>query len=196
MGLRHPILAPRNCNTRRLPKHQSHMRDNSHSYVWHYLLRCVTWFIWVNTNIYVRQKTSIRVTWLIDACDMIHMSEYKHKEYTNVTTKQQSHMCDRSHSYVWHDLLICVTWFIWVNTNIRRILMWRPKNTVICATEDIHTCDITYWYVWKFKWMNTNIRSILMWRPNNTVICATEVIHTCDMTYWRVWHDSYEWIQT
>jgi len=33
------------------------------------------------------------------------------------------HMCDMTHSYVWHDAFICVTWLI-------------------------HMCDMTHSYVW------------------------------------------------
>ena len=46
------------------------------------------------------------------------------------------HMCDMTHSYVWHDSFICVSWLIHV---------WH--DSFICVTWLIHMCDMTHWRI-------------------------------------------------
>jgi len=71
------------------------------------------------------------VTWLIHMCDMTH-SYVWHDSFICVTWL--IHMCDKTHSYVWHDSFICVTWLI-------------------------HMCDMTHSYVWhdSVRSSNTNL---------------------------------------
>jgi len=75
----------------------------------------------------------ICVTWLIHMCDMTH-SYVWHVIHDNV-------IHDMTHSYVWHDSFICVTWLI-------------------------HMCDMTHSYVWH--------------------VIHGNVIH--DMTHCHEWH--------
>jgi len=60
------------------------------------------------------------VTWLTHVCDMTH-SRVWHDSLTCVTWL--THVCDMTHSHVWHDSLTCVTWLT-------------------------HMCDMTHSHVW------------------------------------------------
>jgi len=69
------------------------------------------------------------------------------------------HMCDLTHSYVWHDshvwhdLFICVTWLA-RGCNRTDSYVWRDLLTVVTrlvhtrVTWLFHTCDMTPPYVW------------------------------------------------
>jgi len=91
-------------------------------------------------------------------------------------------MCDMTHSYVWHDSFICVTWL-----------------NHMC---DIHMCDTTHSYVWHDSficaWLihmcdmtRSRVRHSYVW--HDSFICVTWLIHMCDMTHSHVWHDSLIW---
>jgi len=83
------------------------------------------------------------VTWLIHVCDMTHSCVW-HDSFMCVTWP--IHLCDMTHSCVWHDSFIRVPWLI-------------------------HMCDMTYSHVW-----------------HDSSICVTWLIHMCDMTHPSVWH--------
>jgi len=58
-------------------------------------------------------------------CDMTH-SYVWHDSFICVTWL--IHMCDMTHSYVWHDSFICVTWLMWDVLNIRTSHVTRMKR--------------------------------------------------------------------
>ena len=78
-----------------------------------------------------------------------------------------------THSYVWHDSFICVTWlihmcdmthsYVWHDSFMTHSYVWH--DSFICVTWLIHMCDMTH------SWL----------------------IRMCDikMTYSYVWHDSF-----
>jgi len=57
------------------------------------------------------------------------------------------HMCDMTHSYVWHDSFICVTWLIHM-CDMTHSYVWQAS--FICGTWPICLCDVTFSYVWKW----------------------------------------------
>ena len=72
-------------------------------------------------------------------------------------------MYDMSHSYVWHDSFLCVTWLI-------------------------HMYDMTHSYVWREAWHDSFTRVTWEIMTHSYVwqdlfICATWLIHTCAMTH-------------
>jgi len=73
-----------------------------------------------------------------------------------------------THSYVWHDSFICVTWPIHMCVHH----LGNVHDSFICMTWPIHTCDMTYSYAW-----------------HDPFICVTWPIHMRDMTHSYVWHD-------
>jgi len=89
------------------------------------------------------------------------------------------HLCGMTHSYVWHNSFICVTWLIhlcdvaWLihTCDITHSYVWH--DSFICVTWLIHICDMTHSYVWHAKF-----------------ICVTWLIHMCDMTHLYTYHDS------
>jgi len=81
------------------------------------------------------------VTWLIHMCDMTH-SYVWHDSFICVTWP--THMCDMTHSYVWNDSLICMT------------RLWLALT--ICADLwHIHKRSMTH-----SKWDMTHLRSPFM----------------------------------
>ena len=56
-----------------------------------------------------RYRTSLRVTWLMHMCDMTH-SQVWHAAFTSVTSL--IHMCDMPHSFVWQAAFTSVTCLI------------------------------------------------------------------------------------
>jgi len=51
-----------------------------------------------------------------------------------------------THSYVWHDSFMCVTWRIHM-CNMTHSYVWH--DSFICVTWLIHTSDMTHSYVWR-----------------------------------------------
>jgi len=124
-----------------------HMCDMTHSYMWHDSLVCVTWLVTWRIPVSVQRCNEDKecVTWLMHMCDMAHSyvwhdssilwhDSFMFKSSVCVCLNYMSlqlndeakvcvtwiiHMCDMTHSYVWHDAFIRVTW-------------------------PTHTCDITY----------------------------------------------------
>ena len=80
-------------------------------------------------------------------------------------------MCDMTHSYVWHDSFVCVTWLIYT-CGVTHSYVWH--NSFTRVTWLIHVCNMTHSHVW-----------------HGSFICMTWLIHLCDMTHSRVWHDSF-----
>ena len=74
-----------------------------------------------------------------------------------------------THSYVWQDSFICVTWFIDV-CDMSHSYLWH--GSFMCVTWLIHMCDKTHSYVW-----------------HDSLMCVTCLIHICDMAHSCVWHD-------
>jgi len=82
-----------------------------------------------------------------------------------VWVKWLIHMCDMTHSYVRHDLFMCVT---------SPCLLSVTWLLYICRL--IHMCDMTHSYVW-----------------HDPFTCVTGHIHMCDMTPLYLLTDSYVW---
>jgi len=104
-----------------------------------------------------------------------------------------------SHSYVWHDSFICVTWLIhmthsapchshdsficatWL-IHMTHSAPCHSYNLFICVTWLITMCDMTHPYVWHDSFICVR---------HDSFICATWLIHMCDMTHSYVWRDSF-----
>jgi len=109
------------------------------------------------------------VTWLIHMCDVTH-SYMWHDSFVRVTWRIRT--CDMTTSYVWHDVFICVIWRIWcVQHESSTYVTW---DWCICETWLIYTWDVTHLYV-----------------CHDWCICVTWLIHTCDVTHSYLWHDSF-----
>jgi len=114
------------------------------------------------------------VTWLSDACDIWyacvtcsnHMSE--HDVLIRVTWRM--HMCDMTHSYLWHDSCTCVTWVI----HMCAMTCACVQHAHICATWIIEICDMLHAYVW-----------------HDACKYVTWFVPTCAMTLTYMWCDSW-----
>jgi len=83
------------------------------------------------------------------------------------------HMCDMTHSYVWHDSIIHVTWL---------------NHT--CDIPLIHMCDMTYSCVWD-NWLVRTCDCRIRLRDMTdafTCVIGIPLIHMCDMMRSYVWH--------
>ena len=85
----------------------------------------------------------------------LHADSYTHTAWAGAAANHN----DMTHSYVWHDSFICVTWLI-------------------------HMCDMTHSYVWHHSFNHTHNLSVAQ-QPTT----MTSWIYGCDMTCWYLWHD-------
>jgi len=83
--------------------------------------------------------------------------------FQSLSVGRFSHVCDKTHSYVWHDSFICATWLIHM-CDLTHSYVWH--DSFICVTWLIHMCDMTHSYV-----------------RHDSFICVTWLIHICDVTY-------------
>jgi len=153
----------RMCDTRLI-----HMRD-THSYVRHDSFVRATWFIRTCDMIhsYVRHDSFVCVTCLIReqrVCKIFALESgtshvrRNHVTYTNESCHAYAsvisgamshiwpqiwllHMCDMTHSYVWHDSFICVTWLIH-KRDMTHSYAWH--YSFICMTWLTHMRDMTH----------------------------------------------------
>jgi len=112
-----------------------HIGDMNDSHTWHDLFTCativtrwwkpffpnnacVTWLMHIcyQNDLYVNNDSIICVTRLIHKYDMNHFCK-RHDScicFDQVIEAVSSNecMCDMTHSYVWHDSIICATWLI------------------------------------------------------------------------------------
>jgi len=110
-------------------------------------------------------------------------------------------MCDMTHSYVWRDSFICVTWLILCVFTLLPQLRWHDCFTRVW--RDLFICDVTYSHAWRdsficVTWLIPRVFTPLtqlrwhdsftyvtwlihMWRDLFT--CVTWLIHMCDMTH-------------
>jgi len=84
-------------------------------------------------------------TYLIDMFDMIDMT------HSFICATWLIHMCDTTHSYVWHDSFICVTWLIHMCDMAHSCAHFHhPLHThtvdlrLICVACLIHTCHMSH----------------------------------------------------
>ena len=91
-----------------------------------------------------------------------------------------SDACEMTHSCVWHDSLMCVTWHG----------SWGEK------TEDVvEVCDnMVYMYVWHMTHWCVRHDSWGEEANDSVAVCYIWLIHVCDMTHWCMRHDSWQWV--
>jgi len=105
------------------------------------------------------------------------------------------HMCDMTHSNVWHDsrLYICDMTY----SNVRCKWIFRTCTSMsTCETWLIHMCNMTHSYVWHDSFIRVtrlihmcDMTHSYVW--HDSFIRVTRLIHMCDMTHSYVWHDSF-----
>jgi len=110
-------------------------------------------------------------------CDILGHCANRHCPIYGIRVSWLIHVCDMTHSYMWHDTFVYVAWLIHV-CDMTHLYVWHTSFTRV--TWRIHMCDMTHSYVW-----------------HDSFICVTRLSHTndetrplCDMTHSHVWHDS------
>jgi len=114
------------------------------------------------------------IIWSVHRQRYSEIAHVVHECVTFICVTWLIHICDMTHSYVWHDSFICVTWLIHM-CDMTYSYVWH--DSFICVTCHIHMCDMTHSYMW-----------------HDSFICVTWLIHMCDMTYSYVWHDSFVYV--
>ena len=119
-----------------------------------------------------------------------------------------SHVCNMTHSYMWHDASTCVI-YKWIMSHIQMTSIslhlheWNWMNTSTCVIWFIHVsdmlvirmCDMIHLYDKdSFVWVTClicmrNMTHLHVWHAS--VMCATWLIYICDMPQSRVHHDSF-----
>ena len=111
-------------------------------------------------------------------------------------------VCDMTHSYVWHDSFIYVTWLIQlmpllltgVFAACRGVFAARRfKKMCGCAWHNSVLC--AKWLIWLTHLLDASSSWGVFagYRPTNSSCLATCPIFTCDMTHSYMWHDSFTW---
>ena len=127
---------------------------------------------------------SMCVTWLIHMCDMTH-SHVWHDWFTCVTWL--IHICDMTHSYVWHDAFTWVTWLIHM-CDMKHSYIWH--NSWLIHVSDMthshttvrHNTGLIHTYecvVMSLTWMS----HVLCRTRHDSFICVTRPIHMCNITW-------------
>jgi len=167
-------------------------RDMTHSCGCHDSFICVTWRVWrVTWQILRAEGDTVRnarnsfqvilVTWCIhiyvpwhidmcdvtcETCDMTHSYDRGRCD-TSCRPQQTGHICDITHSYVYHDSFTCVTWRVW---RVTWHVLTTEKSAARIASKSIQVVDVTWLSFIYVPWL----------------------IHICAMTHSNVCHDSFK----
>jgi len=100
------------------------------------------------------------------------------------------HMCDMTHSYVWHDSFMCVTWLIHVCNMTHSCAPYdiQPRVWHVCVTWLVHMCVMTRSCV---TWLVHMCDMTHSYERLDSFICVAWLAHMCDMTRSYVWHDPF-----
>jgi len=103
------------------------------------------------------------------------------------------HMRDMTHSCVWHDSSICVTWLIFMR-DMTHSYVWH--DSYICVTWLMFMRDMTHSCVCHDSFVSVtwhihmrDMTCSYVW--NDSFICVTWLIRMCALTYSYVRHDSF-----
>ena len=143
------------------------------------ITRELTHWEWADT--YVRCKSFTRcstrhthqlqenMSGLIHMCDMTHSHVWHDSCVTCLT-----YMCDMTHSHVWYDSFTCVTWLIHMY-GMTHSHIWHDSFS--CVTCLIHMCDMAHSQVW-----------------HDSFTYVAWLILMCDRPYSHVWHGSFTFV--
>jgi len=112
-------------------------------------------------------------------CDTTHSNVW-HDSFICVTWLV--HMRDMTHSYAWHDSFICVTWLIQVRD------MTYPNHSLLPRAHSPTPSPMCYMYM-RYGSFICGIWSDSFIRVTWLIHCETWLIDTCDMTHSYMWHD-------
>jgi len=197
------------------------MCDTPHSHAWHASFICVASLVYMCDMTHISRVPYTRVrhasftcaTWPIHTCDKILSRAWRHSFIETKNTGNAVigirrtcatwrvpcliHMGDMTHSYVWHDPFICVTWRIhmsdmthsYARRDSFKCVMPHPHVCYDSFTRVpclIHTCDTTNSHVWQNPFRCVT-RLIRIW--GIPLKCMTVLIHISKpLTKQRHWN--------
>ena len=191
--------------------HVTHMNESCHTYEW------VMSHIWMS---HVTHMNESRHTyeWVMSHIWMSHVTYMNESCHTSGSPSHQPpiaarlscfldrwhallqyvirllHTCDMTHSHVWHDSFICVTWLIRIYEIPPSCFLDRWHDSFSCVIRLIHMCDVTHAHVCHDSFICVTWRMPMCVMTHSYVWhdsfpCVTWLVHTCDMTYSHVRHD-------
>ena len=87
------------------------------------------------------------------------------------------HVCDMTHSCVWHDSFMYVTWLIQI-CDMTHSCVWH--DSFMYVTRLIHVCDMTHSCMWHDSFVYTD-------QPHHdSLIYETWLLHKCDSCMPRI----------
>jgi len=149
------------------------------------------------------------VTWLTHICDITrsYVTCIKYRS----TTCLLGFVCDMTHSNMWHDSFILVTWLTYVRHDplryVKRLThIWDKTHSCVtcpkCRSTTcklfFHTCDMAHSYIWHDSFVQYTTHSYI-WR--DSVIC--DMTHSCStwliqtwhsISIYYMWHDSFVFV--
>ena len=148
------------------------MWDMTHSYMWHDSFICVSHDTFdmlysaactrrcylrpfVLFDSYVWNDSCIRMTWLVNMCDVSHCTaQYIRGSAVCDPSCWLIHTCEMTHAYMWNDSCIRVKWLINVcdvthcTAHIQGGATRDPSCCLIYTCDMTHACDMAHAYVW------------------------------------------------
>jgi len=106
--------------------------DMTYSYVWHDYL-----YMWHES--FIKRREAIIAQRHFDSGEVTSHIWMRHVAHVNGACGSG----DMTHSYVWHDSYICMTWLIH-KCDMTRTRKWH--DLFACVTRLIHMCDVTHSY--------------------------------------------------
>jgi len=132
-----------------------HMCDMDYPYVWHDWSICVPGLIYMWRDLFICEIVYPDVGLCCDALPVV----------VAVYVTWRIHTCDISHSYVWHDSFICVTWLIhmWHDSFICVTWLFHMWHDSFIRVTYLHVCDLAqgHSYVENYRSLLQNIVSFI-----------------------------------
>ena len=155
--------------------HVTRMNESCHTYEW------VMAHVWMS-HVTRMNESCHTYEWVMSHVWLSHVTGEQCDEQPRRTSLRGGsgficvtwliHMCDMTHSYVWHDSFICVTWLIHMWDMTHRDVCHDScicvADSFICVTWRIHVRDLTH----------SNVR-------HDSFMCVIWLIYICAMQPWR-----------
>jgi len=174
--------------------HVAYMNESCHTYKW------------ALSHMWMSHDTRTNESWHSYEWVMSHVYSRINRRWPERRSRahRREGTMSHIHSYVWHDLSICVA-----HSCVTHSYTWHGSFTCMIVVMYVHVCDMTIHmcdmthsyvrhdsfisvtgliYVWQHQSKSSHMRSYA-WHYSFT--CVTLLIYICDMAYSYGWHGSF-----